>query len=64
MRRLMSSLALLGTVCAARIAKSQAAVPPDATVDRDLVFARFGNQTLSLDLYRPRTRVGKVPIVV
>lgn len=55
---------LLFTVCVTASAVAQAPVPAGALVDRDLVFAKFEKQSLSLDLYRPRQRAGKLPVVV
>src|SRR5262245_55334344 len=42
----------------------QAPIPPGTKVERDLVFAKFGQQELALDLYRPEAQTGTVPVVV
>src|SRR5262249_33987158 len=43
---------------------AQTPVPPGTKVERDLVFAKFGQQELALDLYHPEAQTGKVPVVV
>ena len=55
--------ALFGAVAACL---AQPPVPPPAgtAIERDLVFARIGEKDLMLDLYRPETRSGNVPVVV
>ena len=67
MRRLPSRvvpLSILYVVCTTAIARGQGPALAQATVDRDLAFAKYGTQTLALDLYRPRARNGKLPVVV
>lgn len=60
----IATWSMLFSVSIAAGAVAQAPVPAGATVDRDLVFAKFEKQKLSLDLYRPRQRTGKLPVVV
>ncbi|HZP16601.1 MAG TPA: alpha/beta hydrolase [Terriglobales bacterium] len=43
---------------------AQSPPPPGTRVDRDLIFAKFGDKNLSLDLYRPAKQAGKLPVVV
>jgi acetyl esterase/lipase len=39
-------------------------LPSSVKVQRDLEYARVGQQTLKLDIYSPRQPVGKLPVVV
>lgn len=62
-RHAFSLLALLMTLASPDAGAGQA-VPPGIRVDRDLVFATHGAQTLVLDLYRPDRDDGPLPVVV
>jgi acetyl esterase/lipase len=43
---------------------AQAPAPPGVKVERDLVFASYGEKKLKLHLYRPENSSGSVPVVV
>ncbi len=57
-------LLLFTGIALAQPPRGPAPVPPGVRADRNLVYAKVGDKELKLDVYRPETFTGRLPVVV